>query len=331
MRLTFPYIALFLSVACGGAPATRPSLPPPDPAIAQAARAALEAAPELRRGAVVVLDAASGQILARVGRGPLGDGEALRVAAVGSTWKTLTIAAALEAGLDASRRFEDLEGRWGEGAARVEDWQARPWHDARSTLVHSSNVGAAMITDAVGPASLLALVGDLRLADPLVLPEGEVPGLVIPPAPAWNLPVPDWGRLRPEARPWAAGIGIEASLLHVAVAYAAVANDGVTRWPSPDGTGESLRALRATTARAVKAALRAAVAEGTGTRAAVEGVDLGGKTGTALVAEGRAGLFAGFFPPGRVAVVRVEGGPELTGGAAAAPVFADLVRALAQR
>ncbi|MEM1416403.1 MAG: penicillin-binding transpeptidase domain-containing protein [Myxococcota bacterium] len=159
----------------------------------------------------------------------------------------------------------------------------------------------------------------------------EVPGLVLPPPPAWNLPVPDWGQLRPEARPWAAGLGIEASLLHLAVAYAAVANDGRTRWPSADGTGESLRALRALSARAVKDALRAAVREGTGTNARVEGVDVGGKTGTARLEDGRAALFAGFFPPGRVAVVRVEGGPELTGGSAAAPVFAALVRRLAQR
>lgn len=323
--------ALLLVAACGPAPRVRPSLPAPDPSIAEAARASLAEASALRRGAVVVLDATSGQILARVGRGPLGDGEALRVAPVGSTWKTLTIAAALDAGLDASRRFEDLEGRWGEGAARVEDWEARPWHDARSTLVHSSNVGAAMITDAVGPASLLRLVDNLRLADALELAEGEVPGLALPPAAAWNLPVPDWGRLRPEARPWTAGVNIEASLLHLAVAYAAVANDGRTRWPTADGTGEALRALRATTARAVRDALRAAVTEGTGAQAAVAGVDVGGKTGTAPLDDGRAALFAGFFPPGRVALVRVEGGPELTGGGAAAPVFAALVRRLAQR
>ncbi|MEM1415940.1 MAG: penicillin-binding transpeptidase domain-containing protein [Myxococcota bacterium] len=329
MTPRFLLLALLLA-ACGGASLPlRTPVPPPDPAIAEAAREALAAAENVSRGAVVVLDATNGQVLALVGRGPLGDQEGLRVAPTGSTWKALTVAAALEAGLDPARRFEDLEGRWGEGAAEVRDWEPRPWHDARSTIVHSSNVGAALILHEVGPSPLLTLVDALALREPIELPLGIAPATPVPSAVAWNLPVPDWGRLAPQARPWAGGIGMEATPLHLAVAYAAIANDGITYAPTPDGTGGRLRALRSETARAVQEMLVAAVLEGTGGPAGVEGVRVGGKTGTSRFEGGGGALFAGFFPPRRVAVVRVEGSGELYGGGSAGPVFRDLVQRLA--
>ena len=57
------------------------------------------------RAVLVVLDPADGRVLGRGGRGPDGDAEVDRVVMMGSTIKPLTIAAALEAGLDPTREF----------------------------------------------------------------------------------------------------------------------------------------------------------------------------------------------------------------------------------
>lgn len=131
----------------------------------------------------------------------------------------------------------------------------------------------------------------------------------------------------------AASIGqgrVEASPLHMAsVAAAAAAGTWRAPWLTPDteGGADEERVLAASAAEALPALMRAAVTDGTGQAADIEGQDVHGKTGTAEFGnkdplETHA-WFIGYR--GNVAfAVLVEGGGEdeasVTGGQHAAPV-----------
>lgn len=121
---------------------------------------------------------------------------------------------------------------------------------------------------------------------------------------------------------------VEASPLHLAALAAAVPG-GV--WHQPyllvtDGPGTSSPLTTGTSAQ-LEAAFELAVTAGTGTQAAVEGVEVGGKTGTAEVA-GDGASHAWFIgsAEGLGFAVLVEGGG--AGGEVAAPLAARFVREL---
>ena len=87
--------------------------------------------------------------------------------------------------------------------------------------------------------------------------------------------------------------------------------------------------MRPETARQVQQAMEIAVRQGSGQRAAVPGLTVGGKTGTAQLGDGRAphAWFLGYAADGERSVVMailVENGGE--GSQAAAPIFAALAR-----
>ncbi len=132
--------------------------------------------------------------------------------------------------------------------------------------------------------------------------------------------------------------------LQMATVAATIANGGVRMKPhitqkivDPDGRtqdeieGEEVeRVMKTSTARALTSMMKNVVKEGTGTAAALEGVELAGKTGTAEInIEQKINdpWFIGFTNDFAVAVVleRVQGG---TGGVDAAPVAKQVLEAL---
>jgi peptidoglycan glycosyltransferase len=132
--------------------------------------------------------------------------------------------------------------------------------------------------------------------------------------------------------------------LQMATVAATIANGGVRMKPhitqkivDPDGRtqdeiqGEQAeRVMKASTARDLTAMMKNVVKEGTGTAAALQGVDLAGKTGTAeinIAQKINDPWFIGFTNDFAVAVVleRVQGG---TGGVDAAPVAKQVLEAL---
>jgi penicillin-binding protein A len=134
--------------------------------------------------------------------------------------------------------------------------------------------------------------------------------------------------------------------LQMATVAATIANGGVRMEPhitqkivDPDGRtqdeieGERAeRVMNEDTARDLTAMMRNVVKEGTGTAAALEGVDLAGKTGTAEIDVERDindAWFIGFTDEFAVAVVleRVQGG---TGGVDAAPIAKSVLEALGE-
>lgn len=147
---------------------------------------------------------------------------------------------------------------------------------------------------------------------------------------------------------------VAATPLEMALMAAAVANDGVIMTPhvmsevrDQDGEVESeyepnewRRAVSSDTAETMRQAMVGVVEDGTATRLAIDGIEVGGKTGTASL-EPQPGSHAwiiGFAgPPGEQATVAVavivesqEGLSEATGGRVAAPIARAVMERILQ-
>ena len=300
------------------------------------------------RATAVVLDAQSGGVLA-MAVAPGFDANAYaqtdvdrhRNVAVtdtfepGSTFKLVTVAAALSEGLvNENSPFTLPYG------IQVAD---RVVHDAepRGTetmtvaqiLARSSNVGAITLAQLLGPQRLARWIERFGFGKPTGIDfPGETPGIV--------LPVERWSGSTIGNVPIGQGIGVTA--VQMAAAYAAVANGGM--WIAPhlvdhvSGGGrarpERRRVLSAPIADQVLRMLENVVLEGTGTLAAVPGYTIAGKTGTAAKPDPVNGgysetnyvaSFIGIVPASRprfVILVSVdEPRGAIWGGVVAAPAF----------
>ena len=204
---------------------------------------------------VLVLDAATGEILAdsgRVGERPF-DFARARAITPGSTLKPITIAAALETGAITEGQMFDCgpAPRSYGGAKQIHDSAPHGTLDVAHLLAVSSNIGTSRIFDALGGERTRAWFSRFHLneAPPLA---GATTGVV----PATLTSGTFEGA-------WAAlGEGTTATPLQMAAAYAAIASDGVyhapttSRVPSP---GERL--VSAATAHQVMSMLATAVTD----------------------------------------------------------------------
>ncbi len=142
---------------------------------------------------------------------------------------------------------------------------------------------------------------------------------------------------------------VAASPLQMAMVVAGIANDGVLMEPylvqeirNPDLTLLSSHrprkmsdAMDSAHAQELKAMMVSVVTNGTGRKAAISGVTIGGKTGTAETTKDRApyAWFVGFAenPNVAIAVFIEDAGvarTEISGGGLCAPIFRDVVEAL---
>ena len=259
----------------------------------------------------------------------------------GSTFKTFLMAAALE-----EKKFNINEmifcenGAYRVGAHVIHDTHKYGWLSFADVLKVSSNIGATKIGRKVGPKTFYSYIKKFGFGAPtkIDLP-GEVPGLV------W--PYQRWGEI--EASNVCFGQGISISALQLTAALGAIANDGRLMKPYLvsqvlDQKGEPAKSfaphavrqvLSPETARLMRQLLvRVTEAGGTAPQAAIEGVAVGGKTGTAQkvapetrrYASGKyVSTFMGFLPaedPALVILVIVdEPKGSHYGGVVAAPVF----------
>jgi cell division protein FtsI/penicillin-binding protein 2 len=271
----------------------------------------------------------------------------------GSTQKLITVAAAIEEGeVEAGTVIADVADRLElrEDACRSADdelfgcYQDFEEHETASMSVaqiftRSSNVGTILVAEKLGQERLISYIERFGL--------GSVTGV------DYSVEAP--GSLNFEAgceTCWASaaiGYSVAATPLQMAAAYAAIGNDGV--WTAPhivasktdvdgneDVTGlETRQVVSAETAGLMQELLASVVAEGTGQNASVDGYRVGGKTGTAnkLGEDGRytevtRASFVGMAPmddPQVVVAVLIDA-PSFkyrTGGASAAPVFAQVM------
>jgi beta-lactamase regulating signal transducer with metallopeptidase domain len=305
-----------------------------DPAIQRAAEEematiATEWSPALT--AILVLDPATGEILANAGQsGGKAADVATTVAMVpGSTMKAITVVAALEThSITVDQKFEcEYPRKYG-------DKELRDWHRAEGPvdLAHlfavSSNTGMSHVFDALGGENFALFIHRLHFGEAPGIPgaaTGAVPGHVVTGSFEGALTA-------------IGGHKMPATPLQMIAAYGAIADDGVYHAPTMDrggSTGERL--FSSETARSVMSLLEAVVVdeEGTGVRARVDGVHVGGKTGTVewTAPDGRELTYASFIGvadlPSRriVALVGIGGsGDDVSGPGAAAPAFARLVK-----
>ena len=286
--------------------------------------------PEL--ATVLVLDPATGEILANAGRhaGKTADVASTLAIPPGSTVKPITIAAALEThAITVDQKFDCSPDPRMYGAKELHGWgRADGALDVAHLLAVSSNIGTSHIFDALGGDRFALWLHRFHF--------GEAPG--VPGAATGALPAHIvTGSFEGAMLATGAG-GMSATPLQMIAAYGALADDGVYHAPTLDRGGSTAqRILSPETASSVMALLETVVSdeEGTGKGARVDGVRVAGKTGTAdwTSPDGHDWTYASFIGiadlPSRriVALVGiVASGDDLSGPKAAAPAFARLVK-----
>ncbi len=315
---------------------------------------------EAKGGSVAVVDPRSGELLALASFPTYNPNEPTDSAAnhrrdraltdqfePGSTLKPFTLAGAFAAGAVHPDEKIDCE----HGAMKVAQYTIHDTHQwdeltPAEVLIYSSNIGAAKIGLALGRARLYGTLRDFGF--------GSTTGL--------GLPGETGGIFRHYKR-WydmdaatiAFGQGISVSTLQLAMAVAALANHGRLMHPVlvkrvEDASGQTVQeALPGAGQQVVSPYVAALItdmmtavtgAKGTGTEAAIDGILVAGKTGTAQKADYIHGGYAdgkwtssfiGFAPARRprLAIAVVVDEPMIAhhGGTVAAPTFRRIMEA----
>ncbi|HYJ53168.1 MAG TPA: penicillin-binding protein 2 [Allosphingosinicella sp.] len=242
-------------------------------------------------GTGIVLDVATGEVIAlasaptfnpnatgRTDANSLYNRATMGVYELGSTFKPITVAAAMEAGVVTS-----LHQRWDAtapipiGRFRISD---DPGHALSrmitipELIVHSSNIGTAHVAQAMGAERMQAAFRTLGFDQPPLIELRERT------RPLWPR---EWGL----STVMTSGFGHSLAItpLHLASAYAALVNGGIFR-PATLMRVQSgrevpgRRVYSEQTSYQIRQLLRLNVLHGTGRRAEAAGFRVGGKTGT---------------------------------------------------
>ncbi|MDY4535545.1 FtsW/RodA/SpoVE family cell cycle protein [Tractidigestivibacter sp.] len=316
---------------------------------------AAESALEGYTGAVVVLDPSTGAVLAKasaptysyeqlddiMGLGGSGsqllDRTTQALYSPGSTFKAVTLSAALDTGTTTLDTAYDAEPSLTIGGAEVSNYGYNDYGTPtlQEAFALSSNTVFGQVGVQVGPSGLVryadafgygANVGQdfntraSLMPDPSEMTEWETA----------------WAACGQPVGQHASPAGPQVTVMQNAMVAQAVANGGVVMNPyvidhvlSPEGAAISTtqpkslgQAISAGTASQVKEAMLGVVDHGTGTRAKIRGVQVAGKTGTAQIEDGKINsFFIGFAPyddPTLVISVVIEGenGADVEGYAA---------------
>jgi cell division protein FtsI (penicillin-binding protein 3) len=305
-------------------------------------------------GQVLVLDPAKGEILAMVSLPSLDPNhmaewkpDHARVRSItdiyepGSTLKLITYAAALENGWidDFDEKVYCHNGQFRVHGIPIRDSNRRGYDtlSVGEIFTNSSNIGTAILAQRMEKEQLYIMARNFGLGQMMGMDlQGEVAGQ-LPPLAKWG-PV--------EFVNIAMGQGVAVTPLQVACAFGTVVNDGLLMRPrlidqiesaQEARRSESLpirRVMSSKTASRLRDLLIQTVEDGTGQAAAVEGLIVGGKTGTAQKVDKETGRysnkdymssFVGFAEIGQrqlvcLVILDTPRG-QVYGGTVAAPVF----------
>jgi cell division protein FtsI/penicillin-binding protein 2 len=304
-------------------------------------------------GIAIVMDVQTGDVLAMASVDGATDTEPAKMASPtdsnrpvatvyepGSTNKVITMSGAIQEGLVApDTQFDDIYGQVNIGDATYKDAEDHPsTMSVTDILAYSSNVGTIKIARMLGATRFdqyLRAFGFGRTTG-IGLP-GEAAGTVFSTNQYSDTTLASS----------AIGYSVGVTPLQMLDVYATIANGGMARPPrivaaTVDAQGnrhdEALAAPRqvvsASTAQQVTGMLKQVVNVGTGTKAAIPGYPVAGKTGTAAKAPYNTGeymaSFAGFAPADnpRLAAIVVMDAPtgSIFGADTAAPVFKQVMQ-----
>ena len=252
------------------APAVRTTIVP---AVVRTAATALAG----RDGGAIAVDPRDGAVLGYAGT-PFS-----RLGPPGSTFKIVTLVAALEAGIATERSVYPFEQQaLLDGAPLQNAGRELCGGTLAESFAHSCNSVFAPFGAELGMRRLAATAGRFGFGRP-----PDLPG-----AATSSLPAPTGREDALELGATAIGQGdVVASALQIAAVTAAIARDGLRPRLTVDAAAAAgaraagddglPRATSAGVAATVQEAMRATVAEGTGGAAAIDGVEVAGKTGTA--------------------------------------------------
>lgn len=306
-------------------------------------------------GAGVVMDSQTGAIIAMVSLpdfNPLDIGTAapesrfnratLGVYELGSTFKLLTAAQALELGTTKMTDSINTVDPIHIGRHSIKDYHPEHhWLTLPEIIMVSSNIGAARIAEKIGGERQKAFLEQLGMFRPVPIELPEV---------GWPLIPSNWGEVATMTIGF--GHGIAASPLQLVRSVATVSNGGYAITPTllldkakPPAADAIPLLSRATTAK-MRAMMRLVVVAGTAKAANADGYEVGGKTGTAekitnrhYNKNARLSSFIGVFPISapRYVVFAMLDEPKgtkktygfATGGWVAAPLVGRVITAAA--
>ncbi|EEW24232.1 peptidoglycan D,D-transpeptidase FtsI family protein [Rhodobacter ferrooxidans] len=260
---------------------------------------------------------------------------------LGSTFKIFAVAQAMDLGLVNPETMVDAKAPMYWGKFKINEFEGHnygPLLSVTEVIVKSSNVGAAHIAMQIGGLRQQAFFKSLGLFDATPVELVEAPG-------AKPLIPSKWPEIVTITTAY--GHGMSDSPMHLAAAYAAIANGGLAVKPTllrRDAPLQAERIMSETAARAAVSMLRQVVTRGTASLGDVPGYAVGGKTGTADKPKPTGGYykdkvvntFASMFPtndPKYVLIVTLDepvetSGPKprRTAGWTAVPVAAEIIR-----
>lgn len=262
----------------------------------------------------------------------------------GSVIKVFTAAAALEKGFTPKSIFFCENGTYKIGRFTIHDTHPHDWLSINHIIKYSSNIGAAKLAETIGDKALYQELKSFGF--------GKKTDVGCPGETAGNLPaIKDWSRI--DAGSISFGQGMSVSAVQLISGVSAIANNGSLMQPMLvkqilSNTGEVLKTnhpkklrqvVSKKTAGQVKQMMHLVVQEeGTGSKAAMDGYAVCGKTGTAQKAMRNqkgyskdlyTAVFAGFAPLENpelaILVVVDEPMKQYYGGEVAAPAFKTIM------
>ncbi|MFC1538420.1 penicillin-binding transpeptidase domain-containing protein [Candidatus Latescibacterota bacterium] len=220
----------------------------------------------------------------------------------GSTFKIVPFIEALESRIINEDDLIDCEnGKYKIGNHIINDSHKMDIVLASEVFIHSSNIGTVKISEKIGKKKLyerarLMGFGEITGFDLLA----ETPGKLVEPR--------NWSKLSLPTISF--GQGVSVSPIQISMAYAAIANGGILLSPKivksfredgnhnviTMGKKEIRRSMTKETAERMTTLLCKTVETGTGMNAAIPGIRIAGKTGTAQkVIEGKKGYAPGLY------------------------------------
>lgn len=262
------------------------------------------------KGGVGIIQKTTGEVLAMVSLPDFdpnhpnaADNEAkfnratLGVYETGSVFKAFTVAMALDSGTTTLESVYDVNDPIVFGKYKITDYQAKGgWMSVPQILMYSSNLGVSQMAVEMGKANHFQYLKKFGFDEmlPIELAEkskGKIPSLA------------QWKDVTSVTTSY--GYGVSASPLHLTTAMSGLVGGGNMFMPTliNDKVTKSRAVIAPHTSELMKKLLRMIVRFGSGQKAEVPGIFLGGKTGTANKISGkgydgskRISSFLGAFP-----------------------------------